>query len=123
MELLGRMPRGLLTTGRNAREFFNRHGELRHIKKLRMWPLQTVLEDKYDIPPNEVGGTQLTVLAMHCLLSPQWLYQAKEGLTSEETLSMLQMRSCVIFSKFASMLHLDVMQIDLTSWISSCANV
>ena len=30
-------------SGKHSRDFFNRHGELRHIRKLRFWPLQRVL--------------------------------------------------------------------------------
>lgn len=55
MELLGRMPRKVASTGKYAKDFFNRHGELRHIKKLRFWPLEAVLVDKYDMSRAEVG--------------------------------------------------------------------
>jgi hypothetical protein len=46
------------STGKYCREFFNRSGELRHIKKLRFWDLEGVLVDKYKLPPHEVraGG-------------------------------------------------------------------
>jgi serine/threonine-protein kinase SRPK3 len=54
MELLGRMPRKVATTGKYAKDFFNRHGELRHIKKLRYWPLDDVLTEKYDMSKAEV---------------------------------------------------------------------
>jgi serine/threonine-protein kinase SRPK3 len=33
--------------GKYSRDFFNKHGELRHIKRLRFWPLEKVLIDKY----------------------------------------------------------------------------
>lgn len=33
--------------GRYSRDYFNRHGELRHIRKLRYWPLDRVLVEKY----------------------------------------------------------------------------
>jgi serine/threonine-protein kinase SRPK3 len=36
-----------------CRYFFNRHGELRHIRKLRFWPLDRVLVEKYDFDPME----------------------------------------------------------------------
>ena len=42
------------TTGKYSREFFNRSGELRHIKKLRFWDLEGVLLDKYKLPAQEV---------------------------------------------------------------------
>ncbi|XP_075485114.1 uncharacterized protein LOC142524859 [Primulina tabacum] len=48
MELLGMMPRKVALGGRYSREFFNRFGDLRHIKRLRFWPLSKVLMEKYD---------------------------------------------------------------------------
>ena len=54
LELLGRMPRRVAGAGRYAKDFFNRAGELRHIKRLRFWPLPDVLADKYEMPPAQV---------------------------------------------------------------------
>ncbi|CAN4118145.1 unnamed protein product [Withania somnifera] len=48
MELLGTMPRKIALGGRYSREFFNRHGDLRHIRRLRFWPLDKVLIEKYE---------------------------------------------------------------------------
>lgn len=48
MELLGMMPRKIALGGRYSREFFNRYGDLRHIRRLRFWPLNKVLMEKYD---------------------------------------------------------------------------
>ncbi|XP_010541305.1 PREDICTED: SRSF protein kinase 2-like [Tarenaya hassleriana] len=48
MELLGMMPRKITSGGRYSRDFFNRYGELRHIRRLRFWPLNKVLMEKYD---------------------------------------------------------------------------
>lgn len=55
IELLGKMPRKVMEKGKRAGDFFNRQGELRHIKKLKFWPLQRVLTDKYRMPEDEVG--------------------------------------------------------------------
>jgi serine/threonine-protein kinase SRPK3 len=41
--------------GRYSRDYFRRNGELRHIKRLRFWPLDRVLTDKYQLP-REVRG-------------------------------------------------------------------
>ncbi|KAK1435109.1 hypothetical protein QVD17_00869 [Tagetes erecta] len=49
MELLGMMPRKIALGGRHSREFFNRHGDLRHIRRLRFWPLNKVLMEKYEL--------------------------------------------------------------------------
>ncbi|MCD7454044.1 hypothetical protein HAX54_023312 [Datura stramonium] len=48
MELLGMMPRKIALGGRYSRDFFNRHGDLRHIRRLRFWPLKKVLIEKYE---------------------------------------------------------------------------
>ncbi|ONK68969.1 uncharacterized protein A4U43_C05F17920 [Asparagus officinalis] len=48
MELLGMMPRKIALGGRYSRDFFNRYGDLRHIRRLRFWPLHKVLMEKYD---------------------------------------------------------------------------
>ncbi|XP_073063144.1 uncharacterized protein [Primulina eburnea] len=48
MELLGMMPRKVALGGRYSRDFFNRFGDLRHIRRLRFWPLSKVLMEKYD---------------------------------------------------------------------------
>ncbi|KAK9829340.1 hypothetical protein WJX72_005262 [[Myrmecia] bisecta] len=53
MELLGKMPRRVATSGKYAKDFFNRQGDLRHIKKLRFWPLDRVLAEKYSLPEDE----------------------------------------------------------------------
>ncbi|XP_030458620.2 uncharacterized protein LOC115679173 [Syzygium oleosum] len=47
MELLGVIPRKIAIGGRYSRDFFNRNGELRHIRRLRFWPLNKVLLEKY----------------------------------------------------------------------------
>ncbi|KAJ7282734.1 kinase-like domain-containing protein [Mycena rebaudengoi] len=50
MELMGEVPKNLSLGGKYSSEFFNRRGELRHISKLRFWPLDLVLHDKYLFP-------------------------------------------------------------------------
>ncbi|XP_023517936.1 serine/threonine-protein kinase spk-1-like [Cucurbita pepo subsp. pepo] len=57
MELLGMMPRKIAFGGRYSRDFFNRYGNLRHIRRLRFWPLNKVLMEKYDF--NEQDATQM----------------------------------------------------------------
>ncbi|KAK6936140.1 Protein kinase domain [Dillenia turbinata] len=49
MELLGMMPRKIALGGRYSREFFNRNGDLRHIRRLHFWPLNKVLKEKYGL--------------------------------------------------------------------------
>ncbi|KAJ7467190.1 kinase-like protein [Mycena latifolia] len=50
MELMGEVPKNISLAGKYSSEFFNRRGELRHISKLRYWPLDLVLHDKYLFP-------------------------------------------------------------------------
>lgn len=47
IELMGEFPKSVAFAGKYSGEFFNRKGELRHIHKLRFWPLVDVLHDKY----------------------------------------------------------------------------
>ncbi|OIW21565.1 hypothetical protein TanjilG_06307 [Lupinus angustifolius] len=55
MELLGMMPRKIALGGRYSRDFFNRYGDLRHIRRLRFWPLNKVLMEKYDFSEQDAN--------------------------------------------------------------------
>ncbi|XP_043936045.1 SRSF protein kinase 3 [Protopterus annectens] len=48
VELLGVIPPHFALSGRYSREYFNRRGELRHIKNLKHWGLYDVLVEKYE---------------------------------------------------------------------------
>ncbi|KAH0830135.1 kinase-like protein [Lanmaoa asiatica] len=56
MELIGEFPKVIAFSGKYSSEFFNRRGELRHINKLRFWPLEAVLHDKYLFPKEEADA-------------------------------------------------------------------
>ncbi|KAK9665938.1 hypothetical protein RND81_14G147400 [Saponaria officinalis] len=80
MELLGVMPRKIALAGRHAKEFFNRHGDLRHIRRLRFWPLDKVLVEKYQFTERDAKGMAeflLTILEY----SPDKRPKAAECLT------------------------------------------
>ncbi|KAK9061582.1 hypothetical protein SSX86_018764 [Deinandra increscens subsp. villosa] len=91
MELLGMMPRKIALGGRYSRELFNRHGDLRHIRRLRFWPLHKVLKEKYEFSEqdaNDLADFLVPILdfvpekrptAAQCLSHP-WL--SGQGLTS-----------------------------------------
>ncbi|KAI0927813.1 hypothetical protein AcW1_005233 [Taiwanofungus camphoratus] len=53
MELMGEFPKSIAFSGKYSSDFFSRKGELRHIQKLRFWPLDAVLHDKYLLPKEE----------------------------------------------------------------------
>uniref|UniRef100_H2YVF6 non-specific serine/threonine protein kinase n=1 Tax=Ciona savignyi TaxID=51511 RepID=H2YVF6_CIOSA len=48
IELLGHIPRKFASSGHYSKEFFSKRGDLRHIHKLKMWPLRDVLHEKYE---------------------------------------------------------------------------
>ncbi|XP_028302599.1 SRSF protein kinase 1b isoform X3 [Gouania willdenowi] len=48
IELLGKVPRKLILTGKYSKEFFTKKGDLRHITKLKPWGLLDVLMEKYE---------------------------------------------------------------------------
>lgn len=107
MELLGMMPRKIALGGRYSRDFFNRYGDLRHIRRLRFWPMNKVLMEKYEFSEkdaNEMTEFLIPILdfvpekrptAAQCLLHP-WINagpnvleqsgqnQASESLNSEK---------------------------------------
>lgn len=53
IELMGEFPKSVAFSGKYSGDFFNRKGELRHIQKLRFWPLGSVLHEKYLLPKEE----------------------------------------------------------------------
>ncbi|XP_074572373.1 uncharacterized protein LOC141828886 [Curcuma longa] len=55
MELLGTIPRKIALGGRYSRDFFNRYGDLRHIRQLRFWPLNKVLMEKYEFSERDAN--------------------------------------------------------------------
>uniref|UniRef100_A0A7S1Y3V4 non-specific serine/threonine protein kinase n=1 Tax=Grammatophora oceanica TaxID=210454 RepID=A0A7S1Y3V4_9STRA len=46
-ELLGKMPKRLSVNGKFSKNFFDRKGNLKHIKQLKFWPIEDVLCEKY----------------------------------------------------------------------------
>lgn len=53
IELVGPMPKRMWQSGKYSRDYFNSKGELRHIKKLKFWPMERVLTEKYKLPEVE----------------------------------------------------------------------
>jgi serine/threonine protein kinase len=71
MELLGPMPKQLISQGRKSPTYFNRRGELRHIKRLRYWSLEEVLQQKYQMHPVEACNLASFLLPMLRLSPPE----------------------------------------------------
>ncbi|KAJ4962201.1 hypothetical protein NE237_022140 [Protea cynaroides] len=49
MELLGKMPRKIAIAGSRSKDYFDRHGDLKRIRRLKFWPLDRLLIEKYKI--------------------------------------------------------------------------
>ncbi|KAI9319929.1 kinase-like domain-containing protein [Dichotomocladium elegans] len=90
IELTLRAPRSLIMDGELSRDFFNRKGELRRIKKLRYRRLRDVLHDQFQMPPkesdslNEFLSPMLEVDATkrasaHDMLRAKWLQDTQEN--------------------------------------------
>ncbi|WOK98791.1 hypothetical protein Cni_G07503 [Canna indica] len=47
MELLGKMPKKIATTGSRWRDYFDKYGDLKRIRRLKFWPLDKLLVEKY----------------------------------------------------------------------------
>ena len=68
------MPRHIATRGKHSKEFFNRRGELLHIKELRFWAPSSVLIDKYGVTYSHMVPTQFVrLLALPDFLDTRWV--------------------------------------------------
>ncbi|WFD33331.1 non-specific serine/threonine protein kinase [Malassezia cuniculi] len=79
IELLGDFPKSLAFAGKYSAEIFNRKGELRHIHKLRYWPLASVLQEKYLLLPDVAEQLSSFLLPM-LRLNPHERASAREAL-------------------------------------------
>jgi len=77
VELLGHIPRTLIAKGKRSSTYFNRRGELRHIKSLRFWGLEGVLQQKYHMHPLEAKSLASFLTPM-LRLSPEERSSARE---------------------------------------------
>ncbi|ABO98079.1 predicted protein [Ostreococcus lucimarinus CCE9901] len=79
MELIGRMPKHLALSGKYSKEFFNRNGELRHIRSLKFWPCERVLMEKYNM--SETDSKELSDF-----LSPMLDFNPSKRASAEQML-------------------------------------
>ncbi|CAM8902426.1 unnamed protein product [Rhodiola kirilowii] len=56
MELLGKMPRKIAVGGARSKEYFDRHGDLKRIRRLKFWPMDQLLIDKYKFSESDARG-------------------------------------------------------------------
>jgi len=56
IELLGPIPKKIVEKGKESKNYFNRKGELKAIRKLKVWPLEEVLMEKYSWSKTEAEG-------------------------------------------------------------------
>ncbi|KAK9678663.1 hypothetical protein RND81_11G225800 [Saponaria officinalis] len=52
-ELLGKMPKKIASGGVKSRDYFDRYGDLKRIKRLKYWSLDRLLVEKYKFPETE----------------------------------------------------------------------
>ena len=50
--------------GKYSKEYFRKTGELRHITKLKPWPLYDVLTEKYEWEPAQAKGTAFEAVTL-----------------------------------------------------------
>ena len=55
-ELLGKMPKRLALEGKYSKQFFDKKGNLKHIKTLKFWPIKDVLVEKYHFSQEDAQG-------------------------------------------------------------------
>merc|ERR1719281_975269 len=80
VELLGPMPPQVIARGRRSPTYFNRRGDLRHIKSLRYWGLEDVLQQKYHMHPLEAKS-------LTSFLTPMLRLSPEERSTAQQLLA------------------------------------
>lgn len=68
MELLGEFPKDYCRRGKFASDYFNSKGRLRHINRLKFWPLPEVLREKYHFSEGDsqqIADFLLPMLRIH----------------------------------------------------------
>jgi len=56
METLGKMPRKIATSGTRSKDYFDRHGDLKRIRRLKFWPLDCLLVERYNFTETDARG-------------------------------------------------------------------
>jgi serine/threonine-protein kinase SRPK3 len=79
---MGPFPRHIALSGKYSSEIFTRKAELRHISRLKYWPLKSVLTEKYLIP-DEDADTLSSFLVPMLQLDPLKRATAKDMLEEQ----------------------------------------
>lgn len=64
IELLGKVPRKLATSGKYSKDFFSRKGELKAIRSLNYWGLEEVFIEKYKWSKEDAKAIASFILPM-----------------------------------------------------------
>ncbi|KAF3779519.1 Serine/threonine-protein kinase [Nymphaea thermarum] len=101
IELLGKVPRKIAVGGSRSKDFFDRYGDLKNIKRLRFWPLIKVLIEKYkftEADANEFVDFLSPLLdfapekrptAAQCLQHP-WILSRKSAADADKNVKPLE---------------------------------
>ncbi|KAH9819219.1 kinase-like domain-containing protein [Melampsora americana] len=97
IELVGPFPKHIALSGSFSSAIFNRKGELRHIHKLKNWPLDSVLTDKYCI--DKEPAAQLT-----SFLQPMLNVVPDQRATAKEMLSHSWLKGVIVMGELETQL-------------------
>lgn len=56
METLGKMPRKIASSGTRSKDYFDRYGDLKRVRRLKFWPLDRVLVERYSFSEPDAKG-------------------------------------------------------------------
>ncbi|KAJ4776885.1 Kinase family protein [Rhynchospora pubera] len=56
MELLGKMPKQIAVSGSRSKDYFDRHGDLKRIRRLKFWPMDKLLVEKYSLTETDANN-------------------------------------------------------------------
>merc|ERR1712059_149851 len=80
IELVGVIPKNIAFSGKYSKDFFKKNGDLRHITKLKPWPLFDVLTEKYEWEPH-------TAQSFSDFLMPMLSFDTDSRATAEQCLN------------------------------------
>ncbi|KAJ4966636.1 hypothetical protein NE237_018485 [Protea cynaroides] len=95
MEVLGKMPRKIAVAGSRSKDYFDRHGDLKRIRRLKFKPLDRILTEKYKFSSSDAQefaeflcplldfAPEMRPTAKQCLQHP-WLKIGKSADCEED---------------------------------------